>query len=178
MIGLDRIRNKAAKDRKCKFTSLVHLVNERNLKTCFKDLKANKASGIDGMTKKAYEQNVDANIKGLFENLKSKRYRPHPVRRVYIPKVGKDEKRMLGIPSIESKIVQSNVKEILESIYETEFMDYSFGFRPGRNCHDAIKALDQCVMTKPINYVVEVDIRKFFDNVQVEWMIRCLKGVV
>ena len=175
MNGLDRIVSKATRDRKCKFTSLVHLVNEENLKACFMKLKANKASGIDFVTKHDYFQDFEVNIKGLVNRLKSKTYRPQPVRRVYIPKPGKDEKRMLGIPTIEDKAVQSNVKEILESIYETEFMDFSYGFRPGRSCHDAVKALDSCVMSKPINYVVEVDIRKFFDNVQHDWLLRCLQ---
>jgi hypothetical protein len=88
MKGLDRIISKAARDRKCKFTSLVHLVNEENLKACFKNLKANKASGVDFVTKHEYSQNFEENIKGLVDRLKSKSYRPQPVRRVYIPLVG------------------------------------------------------------------------------------------
>ena len=175
MKGLDRIVNKATRDRKCKFTSLAHLVNAENLKSCFAELKAGSASGVDFVTKEGYGRELDANIEDLVSKLKNKRYRPEPVRRVYIPKAGSSDKRPLGIPATVDKIVQSNVKEILECIYETEFMDYSYGFRPGRSCHEAIKALNQCVMTKPINYVVEVDIRKFFDNVKHDWMTRCLK---
>ena len=151
------------------------MVNEENLKACFTKIRTNKASEVDFVTKHDYNQSFEENIKGLVSRLKSKTYRPQPVRRVYIPKPGKDEKRMLGIPTTEDKVVQSAVKEILESIYETEFMDFSYGFSPGKSCHDAIKALDSCVMTKPINYIVEVDIRKFFDNVQHDWMIRCLQ---
>lgn len=175
MKGLNRIRSKAARDRKCKFTSLAHLVSAQNLKTIFEMLKAGKASGVDMVTKEAYGQNLDANIDDLVRKLKSKEYRPLPVRRVKIPKPGTDEKRKLGIPATVDKLVQINVKEILECIYETEFMDCSYGFRPGKSCHQAIKALDRCVMSKSINYVVEVDIRKFFDSVQHDWMIRCLK---
>ena len=175
MVGLDRIIDKAKRDSKCKFTSLVHLVNAENLKSSFSQLKEGKASGVDLVTKESYGQNLCGKIEELIVKLKNKKYRPQPVRRAYIPKVGSDEKRMLGIPTIEDKMVQSNVKEILESIYETVFLDFSYGFRPGRSCHKAIKALDHCVMTKPINYVVEVDIRKFFDNVQHDWMMRCLK---
>lgn len=175
MKGLDRIISKSTRDRECKFTSLVHLVNEENLKICFNGLKANKASGVDFITKSDYGQDLEVNVKMLVEKLKDKSYRPKPVRRVYIPKPGKKERRPLGIPSIEDKIVQSNVKEILESIYEAEFMNFSFGFRPGKSCHKAIKALDSCVMTKLINYIVEVDIRKFFDNVQHDWLMRCLQ---
>ena len=130
MKGLDQIRTRAARDNKCKFTSLVHLVNVEHMKTCFANLKAGKASGIDLVTKEAYGLNLNDNIEDLVERMKSKKYQPKPVRRVYIPKPGKDEKRMLGIPTIEDKIVQSNVKEILESIYETEFLDCSYGFIP------------------------------------------------
>ena len=130
MERLDRIISKATRDRKCKFTSLVHLVNEENLQACFASLKTGKASGVDGMTKEVYGQELDVNIKELVAKLKSKKYRPQPVRRVYIPKAGKDEYRMLGIPATEDKIVQSNVKQILESIYETVFLDFSYGFRP------------------------------------------------
>lgn len=172
---LNRIASKAIRDRKCKFTSLVHLVNEKNLKQSFERLKAHKACGIDGMTKEVYGQGIDDRIKELYQRLKSKTYRTKPVRRVYIPKAGSSEKRGLGIPSFEDKIVQMNVKEILESIFEADFLDCSYGFRPGRSCHDAIKALDHCVMKKPINYLVEVDIRKFFDHVQKGWMMRCLR---
>jgi RNA-directed DNA polymerase len=172
---LSRIASKATRDRKCKFTSLVHLVNEKNLRQSFGRLKANKASGVDGMTKEVYGQGLDDRIKDLFQRLKTKTYRTKPVRRVYIPKAGSSEKRGLGIPAFEDKIVQMNVKGILESIFEVDFLDCSYGFRPGRGCHDAIKALNQCVMKKPINYVVEVDIRKFFDHVRRGWMMRCLQ---
>lgn len=175
MKGLNRIADKAARDRKCKFTSLAHLVNAQNLKASFGMLKTGKASGVDGVTKETYGQNLDTNIEELVRKLKSKEYRPQPVRRVSIPKPGTDEKRKLGIPATVDKLVQINVKEILECIYETEFLECSYGFRPGRSCHQAIKALDQCVLSKPINYVVEVDIRKFFDSVQHDWMLRCLR---
>ena len=165
MKGLDRIISKATRDRKCKFTSLAHLVNAENLKACFNSLEAGKASGIDLVTKAEYRQNLDGNIEELVQKLKSKQYRPKPSRRVYIPKVGSDEKRMLGIQCLVDKMIQNNVKGILDSIYEADFLDCSYGFREGKNCHQAIKALNNCVMTKPINYTVEVDIRKFFDNI-------------
>ena len=172
---LNLIAAKAASDRKCKFTSLVHLVNAENLKRCFAELKPNKAAGIDSVTKATYQQKLDGNIEILISKLKSKEYRSKPVRRVFIPKPGKNEKRALGIPCIEEKMLQNNVKKILESIFEADFLECSYGFRPGRNCHAAIKALNSSVMTKPVNYVVEVDIRKFFDEVRQDWMIRFLK---
>lgn len=175
MKGLDRIISKATKDSKCKFTSLAHLVSAENLKACFAGLKAGKVSGIDSVTKAKYSEHLDGNIEVLVQKLKSKKYRPKPSRRVYIPKAGSDEKRMLGIQCLDDKMVQNNIKGILDSIYEADFLDCSYGFRERRNCHQAIKALNDCVMTKPINYAIEVDIRKFYDNIQHDWMMKFLK---
>lgn len=173
---LNLIAAKAASEKKLKFTSLVHLINASNLKLCFSELKKNKAAGIDAMTVEEYEENLDERLKSLIERMKIKRYKPQPVRRVYIPKPGKaGEKRGLGIPTVEDKLVQIMLKKILESIYEADFLKCSFGFRPKLNCHAALKALDETVMTKSINYVVEVDIRKFFDTVSHETMMRCLE---
>ena len=172
---LSQIARKAQQDDKLKFTSLIHHVNEANLVECYQELKRNKACGIDGQTVEAYGENLDVNIKQLVERLKSKAYHPKPVKRVYIPKAGKKDKRGLGIPSVEDKLVQIMLKKILERIYEADFLDVSYGFRPKLNCHDAVKALDKEVMSKPVNYIVEVDIKGFFDNVDHKWMQRCLE---
>ena len=173
---LEQIANKAKQDKKLKFTSLIHHINEENLALCYRELKRNKACGIDGQTVEAYGDNLEDNLKQLVVLLKTKKYLPKPVKRVYIPKPGKkDEKRGLGIPSVEDKIVQIMLKKILESIYEADFLKVSFGFRPTLNCHDAVKALNTAVMRKPINCIVEVDIRKFFDNVNHYWLQRCLE---
>ena len=154
----------------------MHLINAENLKACYKELKRNKAAGIDDMTVEAYGVNLDERLHSLIERMKSKRYKPQPVRRVSIPKPGKvGEMRELGIPTVEDKLVQIMLKKILENIYEADFIKCSFGFRPKLSCHNAIKALDETVMTKPINYIVEVDIRKFFDTISHETMLRCLK---
>jgi group II intron reverse transcriptase/maturase len=150
-------------------------VNEANLAECYRELKANKACGIDGETVEAYGKNLQERLSQLVASMKSKQYRPKPVKRVYIPKAGKNEKRGLGIPSVEDKLVQIMLKKILEQIYEAEFLDVSYGFRPKLSCHDAVKALDKTVMTKPINYIVEVDIKGFFDNVNHYWLQRCLE---
>ena len=172
---LNLISIKAKQDRTMKFTSLAHLINEQNLAECFRQLKRNKACGIDGVTVDEYGQDLKGNLERLVSKLKSKSWRPLPVRRVYIPKPGKQEKRGLGIPSVEDKLVQLAVKSILEAIYEPNFLDCSYGFRPNRNCHQAIIKLDNEVMTKPVNFVVEVDIRKFFDNVDHYWLLRCIE---
>jgi len=150
-------------------------VNEANLAECYQELKANKACGIDGETVEAYGKNLKERLSQLVESMKSKQYRPKPVKRVYIPKAGKNEMRGLGIPSVEDKLVQIMLKKILEQIYEVEFLDVSYGFRPKLSCHDAVKALDKAVMTKPINYIVEVDIKGFFDNFNHYWLQRCLE---
>ena len=172
---LNQIAHKARQEKGLKFTSLVHHVNEENLALCYQELKRNKACGIDGVTVEAYGGNLEGNLKQLVEKMKSKRYRPKPAKRVYIPKAGKKEKRGLGIPSVEDKIVQIMLKKILESIYEADFLDLSYGFRPGRSCHDAVNALDKTVMTKAVNYIVEVDIKGFFDNVSHYWLQRCIE---
>jgi len=172
---LELITEKAKQDKKLKFTSLAHLINEDNLAACYRELKRDKACGIDGVTVEEYGRNLGNNLKELVSRMKDKTYRPKPVRRVYIPKPGKREKRPLGVPSVEDKLVQIMIKKILEAIYEPQFLDCSNGFRPNRNCHTAVKQLDKVVMTKSINYIVEVDIKKYFDNVRHYWLLRCVE---
>jgi RNA-directed DNA polymerase len=171
---LESLTLRARGDLESKFTSLAHLLSEDFLKECFWELKRDKASGIDGVTVQEYEVNLEDNLKGLVGRLKAKRYRPQPVRRVYIPKPD-GGKRGLGIPTVEDKIVQMGIKKILEAIFEVDFMDVSFGFRPNRSCHDALDVLDKTIMTKPINYVVDMDIEKFFDTIDHGWLMRCLR---
>jgi RNA-directed DNA polymerase len=178
MRTLDKLRliaEKARKDKGFKFNSLSHLINEESLSWCFGELKKNKAPGIDGITVLEYGENLEANLKDLIVRMKAKKYRPQPVKRVFIPKPGKKEKRGLGIPSVEDKLVQIMMKKILEAIYEQDFLDFSYGFRPKMSCHQAVNRLDKVVMTRPINYIVEVDIEKFFDNVCHYWLLRGLE---
>ena len=111
----------------------------------------------------------------MVARLKAKRYKPQPAKRVYIPK-DEHAKRPLGLPALEDKIVQKGIAWILEAIYEADFLDCSYGFRPGRNCHQAINAVDKTIMTNPINHVIEADIKGFFDNVSHEWMMKFLRG--
>ena len=172
---LNQIAIRAKQDKLLKFTSLVHLINTENLAECYRELKHNKACGIDQVTVEVYGENLEEKLKTLVDSMKRKQYQPQPVKRVYIPKAGSKEKRGLGIPSTEDKLVQIMLKKILENIYEANFLDNSYGFRPGRSCHQAVKALDKAVMYKPINYIVEVDIKKFYDNIQHKWLMRCLR---
>jgi len=165
---------KAKEDPKCKFTSLVHLLTEDFLKECFRELKKRKSPGTDGVTVNEYEEQLDENLANLVARLKTKQYKPQPVLRVYIPKPNGD-KRPLGIPSVEDKIVQMGLKKILEAIFEQDFIDTSYGFRPNRSCHDALKKIDKIIMTDPVNLVVDMDISKFFDTVDHKQLMECLK---
>ena len=165
----------AKQDKKVRFTSLMHLLGKENLTICFKMLRKNAAAGIDEETVKAYAENLEANLEDLVSRLKDKWYKPKPVRRVHIPKPGKDETRPLGISTVEDKIVQMALKWILQAIYEQDFLECSYGFRPKVGCHDAIKQLDESVMKHPVNYIVEVDIRKFFDTVSHEKLLELLQ---
>lgn len=170
-----QITVKARVDKQLKFTSLIHHIDEKLLWKAVLELKTGKATGIDRVSVEEYLSDGNTNIRGLLEKLKSRTYKAKPVRRVYIPKPGKAEKRGLGIPTTEDKLVQLCAKYILESIYEADFLECSYGFRPERSCHTAITRLNTVVMSKPINYIVEVDIRKFFDNINHYWLLRCLE---
>jgi len=172
--GLASLTLRAREDPKSKFISLAHLLTEDFLRECFWELKRDKASGVDGVSVQVYGVNLEENLKGLVGKLKAKQYRPQPVRRVYIPKPD-GSKRGLGIPVVEDKIVQMGIKKILEAIFEVDFMDVSFGFRPNRSCHDALDVLDKTIMTKPVNYVVDMDIERFFDTIDHGWLMRCLR---
>jgi group II intron reverse transcriptase/maturase len=171
---LSSLSVRARRNPRERFTSLAHYLTVDFLRECFRELKRNKASGVDGVTVEEYEVRLEENLKDLVERLKAKRYKPQPVRRVYIPKP-KGGKRPLGIPAVEDKIVQMGLKKILEAIFEVDFLDVSFGFRPGKSSHQALDALDQTVMRRPVNVVVDMDIEKFFDTVEHKWMMKFLR---
>jgi RNA-directed DNA polymerase len=171
---LQRIAEKARKEPGFKFTSLFHLMNMELLRGCFEGLRTDAASGIDRITKEEYGKNLDANLTTLVERLHRMAYIPQPVRRVYIPKPGSTKQRPLGIPALEDKLVQAGLVRILEAIYEGDFIDDSYGFRPGRGCHDALRSLSLEVEGGKVHYIVEADIKGFFDNVQHEWMMEFL----
>lgn len=172
---LVRIAELAKAEPKMKFTSLAHLMNENNLKQCHHELPSKKAPGINATTKEEYELDLDRNISSLVKRMKSMSYRPTPVRRTYIGKPGTSKKRPLGIPEHEDKVVQRAISKILNAIYEQDFLDSSFGFRPKRNCHDALKILNHYIDKKHVNFIVDADIKGFFDNVNHKWMMEFLK---
>ena len=171
---LSLISGHAQRDPDFQFTSLAHLLNVEYLRDCYKSLNRNKAVGIDDVTWEDYGKELDENLKLLVSRLKRKKYRPIPARRVYIPK-SKTEKRPLGIPALENKIVERGITWILESIYEQDFLNCSYGFRPKKNCHQALKELNDLIMFQPVNHIVEADITGFFDNVSHEKLMEFIR---
>jgi len=154
--------------------SLMKYVNKETLLESYRKQPKGKAVGVDEVTKEEYGINLEENIETLLVRMKKFSYKPYPVRRAYIPKEN-GKMRGLGIPSFEDKMVQGVFKEILEAIYEPKFRDFSFGFRPNRSCHDAIQRVNKHIMADKVNYIVDADIRGFFDNIDHEWMIKFLE---
>ncbi len=173
---LTRIGEKARKDSTLVFTSLYHhICDEDNLRVCYGTLGADKAPGVDGVTKRTYGENLDGNLRDLSARLKRMGYRPGTKRRSYIPKAGQAKGRPLGISNFEDKIVELAVKQTLEPIYEAVFEDSSYGYRPGCNPHQCLDDLGRTIQQKKISYVVEADIRSFFDKVNQEWLVKFLR---
>lgn len=173
--GLVRIAEIAKERPKERFTALVHHINAGTLMECHEELRGAKASGVDKVTWEEYGENLEANIRDLMERMKRQAYKPHPVRRAYIPKEGSTKIRPLGIPCYEDKLVQKALAKILNAIYEQDFLGCAFGFRPGRGCHDGLKVLNHIIEKKEVNYIVDADIRGFFDNVDQEWLMKFLE---
>ena len=170
---LNLISEFVKRDEKSRLDSLAYLLGEENLKQCFGMLKKGKAAGIDGMSVEEYEKDLESNLKNLVSRMKAQAYRPQPVRRTYIAKAN-GKLRPLGIPAVEDKIVQRGIARILEAIYEVDFLDFSYGFRSHRSCHQALKRLNQVIMTQPINHIIDADIKGFFDSVDHEWLMKFL----
>lgn len=158
-----------------KVQTIMHYVNKQTLMDEHKRQKSGKAVGVDGVSKGIYEEHVEENIDNLLARMKSFGYRPKAVRRTYIPKAGSDKLRPLGIPAYEDKLVQGVMRKILDQSYEGKFYDFSYGFREGKSCHQAIREVNQIIMTKKVNFVVDADIKGFFDNVNHEWLMKFLE---
>ncbi|MES9858930.1 MAG: group II intron reverse transcriptase/maturase [Sedimenticola sp.] len=171
---LQRSAEKARAEENCRFTSLFHLMTEELLLGCFEGLRTNAASGIDGVTKEQYAEGLEGNLRDLVGRLHRMAYIPQPVERVYIVKPGSDKKRPLGIPVLEDKLVQAGLVKILQAIYEQDFIEDSYGFRPGRGCHDALRALSRTAESGLTHHIAEADIRGFFDNVDQDQLMEFL----
>lgn len=167
---LMRVREAAKKDRKMKFTALLHHVTVDRLRASFLALKRDASPGVDGMTWRAYQQDLEANLEDLHGRVHRGAYRASPTRRAYIPKAD-GRQRSLGLATLEDKIVQGAVVEVLNAVYENDFLGFSYGFRPGRGPHDALDAL-AVALRKKVSRVLDADIRGFFDTLDHGWLMR------
>lgn len=157
------------------FTSLGHLINKEMLRDCHIQMDGDKAVGIDGVTKDEYGKHLETNLELLVERLKKKSYRPKPARLVEIPKEN-GKMRPLSIYSYEDKLVQEALRRILEAVFEPMFYDEMMGFRPNRGCHKAIKKLNVMLERKPTSYVLDADIKGFFQHLDHDWIIRFVES--
>ena len=160
--NLVRVNEAARRSGQTRFTALLHHVDVAALERAFRRQRRAASPGIDRVTAEDYERNLEANLQRLHERVHSGQYWPKPVRRTYIPKAD-GSLRPLGIPTLEDKIVQGAVAEVLNAVYEADFLGFSHGFRPGRSPHSALDALDKALMTQRVNFVLDVDIRTFLD---------------
>jgi len=172
--GLAGVREAARKDSKLKFNNLLHHVSEDCLIEAFFNLKKSAAVGVDGVTWHEYEQNMEVNIADLHGRIHRGAYRAKPSRRSWIPKPD-GQRRPLGLASLEDKIVQQAVLYVIQSIYEQDFLAFSYGFRPNRSGHQALDALTVGLCDKRVNWVLDADIRGFFDAIDHEWLIKFLE---
>lgn len=172
--ALERVREAAKRNRKGQFTALLHHVTVERLEAAYLRLKREAAPGVDGVTWKQYGVRLRENIEELHDRLHRGAYRPKPTRRVGIPKPD-GSKRLLGITTVEDKVVQVAVAEVLQAIYEVDFFGFSYGFRPGRGQHDALDALAVGIEKKDVNWVLDADIRGFFDAIDHGWMMKFIE---
>jgi len=163
--GLMRVAEAARKTPERKLLSLAHHLDVDALRRAYKGIRSNAAAGVDGVTKEAYGENLESNLQGLHGRLKAMRYRHQPIRRVHIEKEG-GKKRPIGVSCLEDKIVQDALRELLEAIYEQDFMECSYGFRPGRSAHDALRALNLAIRRGRVNWLIEADIVSCFDCIE------------
>ena len=169
--NLARVNEAARKSRRTRFTALMHHIDVEALRRVFNRQRRNASAGVDGVTVEEYGGNLEANLKRLCDRVHSGSYRPQPVRRAYVPKADGTQ-RPIGIPALEDKIVQGGVSEVLSAIYEVDFLGFSYGFRPGRSPHQALEALNAALIKRKINWVLDADVRRFFDSVDHEWLLR------
>jgi RNA-directed DNA polymerase len=172
--GLDRVRQAARRDKDTRFTALLHHVDLARLRAAYRALSPKAAAGVDGVTWVAYGQGLEANLQDLHRRVQAGSYRAKPSRRAYIPKAD-GRQRPLGIAALEDKIVQRAVVEVLNAIYEVDFLGFSYGFRPGRKPHDALDALAVGIYKKKVNWILDADLRDFFTSLDQGWLMKFLE---
>ena len=170
--ALERVREVAERDKTVRFTTLLHHVyNVDHLKAAYSALKRDAAAGVDGETWGHYGEALEANLADLSGRLKRGAYRAKPVKRTYIPKAD-GRQRPLGIPTLEDKVVQRTTADVMNAIWEADFLGFSYGFRPGRKAHDALDALYTGLLTRKVNWVLDADVRGFFDAIDPGWLVK------
>lgn len=173
--ALGRIRKAAVKDKKQRFTALMHHIYSVDmLREAYFSLKKSAAAGIDGVTRRCYGEELEEHLRALSRRLKRGAYRAKPVKRTYIPKAD-GKQRPLGVPVLEDKIVQCAASKVLNAIYESDFLGFSYGYRPKRSQHNCLDALYVGLQTKKVNYVLDADVKGFFDNISHEWLIKFIE---
>lgn len=172
---LARISQLSSENPNIVFTSIGHLIDKEMLKDCHRKMDGDKAVGVDGVTKEEYGRNLEENLEKLVERLKKKSYKPRPARRVEIPK-GNGKTRPLSIYCYEDKLVQEALRRVLEAVFEPHFYDEMMGFRPKRGCHQAIQRLNMMLEMRPTNYVLDADIKSFFNHIDHEWAVRFIES--
>ena len=173
--ALERVRMAAAQDRKMRFTALLHHIYDLNtLRAAYQALKREAAAGVDGETWRHYGERLEENLRNLADRVKRGAYRAKPVRRVFIPKPD-GRQRPLGVTALEDKLLQRATVEVLNAIYETDFLGFSYGFRPGRSPHHALDALYAGLLTKQVNWVLDLDIRGFYDSIDHGWLVKFIE---
>jgi len=175
--GLLKVAERARREPEGRFHSLAHLIDVPALERAYGRMRKDAAIGVDGVTKDQYGQDLERNLRDLHARLVSKRYRHQPIRRVHIPK-DKGKSRPIGVSAFEDKLVQDALREVLEAIYEQDFLACSYGFRPGRSAHDALRALDRAVHRGEVSWILEADIASFFDSVDRKTLIKMLQARV
>jgi RNA-directed DNA polymerase len=172
--GLDRVRQRARHDRDARFTALLHHVSVDRLRQAYRAIRPEAAPGVDGVSWREYGQDLEANLQDLHARVQRGAYRASPARRVYIPKPD-GRRRPLGVATLEDKILQRALVEVLNAVYEQDFLGFSYGFRPGRSAHDALDALFVAITRTRVNYVLDADIRDFFGQLDQTWLERFLE---
>ena len=173
--ALARVREVAVRDKKVRFTALLHHVYAiERLRAAYQAIRPDAAAGVDGVTWRSYGEQLEANLQDLSDRLRRGAYRAKPVRRAYIPKHD-GRMRPLGVPALEDKIVQRALVEVLGAIYETDFLGFSYGFRRGRSQHDALDAVSIAIRRRKVGWVLDADIRGFFDALSHEWMVKFIE---